>query len=131
MELPENLKIKRRKASVLQSRRTENSTKRNYAGNIAKLRLWLMENWPEAIDTEKNDIIVPIDVDIIMCFFGDIVDKEASRNALAGNEAQLDEEDIDEEDRDLPPIAQIAVSTIGSYRSALKDSNAEWNGLNV
>jgi len=137
MDLSENLKRKLSKATAMQKRRKESSTKKNYAGIIEKLKNWLIENYPEAVD-ERNEIILPLPVDIILCFFGDVVDKHASDNAtivldgntVNGNDDELDDAIEDEDYQSLPRVAQVAVSTIGSYRSALKhlyeERKIEW-----
>ena len=125
MDLSENLKRKLSKATAMQKRRKETSTKKNYAGIIEKLKNWLIENYSEAVD-EQNEILLPLPVDIILCFFGDVVDKHVSDNAATAldDNTGLGNDDNDElpvgdavEDEDyqsLPRVAQVAVSTIGS-----------------
>ena len=50
MDLQGNLKRKLSKATSMQMRRKEAIGNKNYAGIIEKLKNWLLENYPEAVD---------------------------------------------------------------------------------
>jgi len=90
-------------ARIISSRSVVTPTKKQYLGKLQQLKDYLSQNCPQALD-EDNEFKLPLEVEVVISFFGSICFLEAGEDA-----------DQDEDERIMK-----ATSTIGQYRSALK-----------
>jgi archaellum component FlaC len=97
-------------AQQLQSKRTNDGTKLNYASKVKIITEWMLEYSPESID-EDGHIKIPAEKEAVLKFFGHIC-SEASK---------LDSTMIDSYENDSKKKSPMSVSNVKGYRSALVD----------
>jgi hypothetical protein len=94
-------------ALLMQSKRTNDGTKRNYKSKLNVMKIWMMQHHPTAIKS-NNELSIPVPKKAVIEFFGELSAKAAVLSVAR-----------DQEVADLP--TPMSASTIKGYRSALVD----------
>ncbi len=94
-------------ANLMQAKRTNDGTKQNYKSKITVLTKWMSQHQPHALD-DHNNLIIPVDANALIMFFGELCAKAAVLLSASDEDALA-----------LPP--PMSVSAVRGYSSAVVD----------
>lgn len=123
--------------SGMEAKQHADSTTANYKGKIRALENWLKVFGSEDEFTEGGSIKCPLPEELLKMFFGFLIVGDGT-NADQEEDVEVDEH-VDDDEADEPPehsdlreaaekvgIPKLAISTLGSYASAITHMYSKW-----